>query len=124
MTRFTVVWNADLEAEFANTWLASDSQTRAVLTETANWIDKYLAEDPDIKGQWRPELSACSIDVPLLASSAHVSVTYQVRSPDDSCECQLWSFAETNDQRKRAHASCRKHVTRWSLTMPTACMCA
>jgi hypothetical protein len=82
MTRFTVVWNADLEAEFANSWLASDSQTRAVLTETANWIDRYLAEDADTKGQWRPELSARSIVVPLLASPAHVSVTFLVQ-PDD-----------------------------------------
>ena len=54
MTRFTVVWNADLEAEFANTWLASDSHTCAVLTETANWIDKYLAEDADIRDNERP----------------------------------------------------------------------
>jgi hypothetical protein len=58
MTRFTVVWNADFEADFTNTWLTSDSQIRAVLTDTANWIDKHLAEDADIKGQWRPELSA------------------------------------------------------------------
>ena len=124
MTRFTVVWNADLEAEFANTWLASDSQTRAVLTETANWIDKYLAEDADIKGQWRPSFRLTQL-TSRYWPRRHMSLSRtRFDQRTDRCECQLWSFAENNDQRKRAHAACRKHVTRWSLTMPTACMCA
>ena len=50
MTRFTVVWDADVQTSFINAWLASDSHTRAILTEIANWIDAYLAEDADVKG--------------------------------------------------------------------------
>jgi hypothetical protein len=47
MTRYTVVWDPDVEVPFIGYWVAGDSQTRATLTEIANWVDANLAEDPD-----------------------------------------------------------------------------
>jgi hypothetical protein len=51
ITRYTVVWDADLEAHFVDAWVGSDSQTRALLTDIANWIDANLAVDPELQGQ-------------------------------------------------------------------------
>jgi hypothetical protein len=82
MIRFTVVWDPDVQLAFTNAWLASDSKTRRILTDIANWMDTYLAENADVKGRPLPQLSARTIDVPLSSSRARVSVTYQV-SPDD-----------------------------------------
>ena len=45
MTRFTVVWDSDLENALANTWMAGDSKLRLALTEVADWIDSNLVED-------------------------------------------------------------------------------
>jgi hypothetical protein len=47
MIRYTVVWDADVEAPFIDAWLASDSLTRAMLTEIANWVDQNLAVNAD-----------------------------------------------------------------------------
>jgi hypothetical protein len=82
MTRYTVVWDADVETPFMNAWIAGDSRTRAVLTEIADWVDKQLAENPDVQGRPCPELSARTLDVPLASSAARVSVTYQVLRDD------------------------------------------
>ena len=82
MTRYTVVWDRDVEVPFMNAWIAGNSQTRAILSEVANWVDKNLAEDPDRKGEPCPEHSARQIDVPIPGSSAHVSATFRVL-PDD-----------------------------------------
>jgi hypothetical protein len=82
MTRYTVVWDEDVEVPFTNAWIESDSQTRAVLTEVANWIDGSLAESPDIKGRPGSESSTRIMNVPLFTSSAHISVTYQVWQDD------------------------------------------
>ncbi len=88
MTRFTVVWDPDFQASFINAWLASDSRTRTILTEIANWMDKYLAEDAEVKGRSRAEISARSIDVTLPSSPARIEVTFKV-SPDDRQVCVI-----------------------------------
>jgi hypothetical protein len=82
MIRFTVVGDPDVESPFINTWVAGDASTRAILTEIANWVDSNLAEDPDAKGQPRPDLDARILAVPVSSSRARISVTYQVL-PDD-----------------------------------------
>ncbi|MEX0613296.1 MAG: hypothetical protein WD738_02495 [Pirellulales bacterium] len=50
MTRYTVVWDADVEVSFINAWIAGDSRSREILIEIANCVDTILAEDPDKKG--------------------------------------------------------------------------
>jgi hypothetical protein len=82
MTRFTVVWDPDVESPFIDTWVAGDSQTRALLTAIANWVDENLANDPDQKGQPRHDLAARIVAVPVPNSPARVSITYRVL-PDD-----------------------------------------
>jgi hypothetical protein len=79
MTRYTVVWDADVEAALANAWIAGDSAMRSTLTAIADWIDAYLAEAPDIKGEPLPELSARMVSVPLSIAPARVEATF----PDD-----------------------------------------
>ncbi len=51
MTQFTILWDADLERHFIDAWVDSNSETRAMLTEIANWVDAYLEFDPHMKGQ-------------------------------------------------------------------------
>jgi hypothetical protein len=82
MTRYTVVWDTDVESALANAWIAGNSTTRSTLTAIAGWIDTSLSEDPDLKGHPLPEHSARSIAVPLSITPARVEVTYQV-FPDD-----------------------------------------
>ena len=82
MTRYTVVWDEDVEAPFISDWVAGDAGTRKILTDIANWVDTNLSEDPDQKGQPRPDLGARILVVPVSATSARVSVTYRVL-PDD-----------------------------------------
>lgn len=82
MTRYTVVWDAQVESHFIDAWIACDSQSRAVLTEIANWVDGNLADDPDQKGQSRDDLSVRILAVPVSNSTARVSVTYQVLPED------------------------------------------
>jgi hypothetical protein len=81
MTRYTVVWDADVEAALVNAWIAGLSM-RSTLTAIADWLDTYLVEDPDVKGQPVPELSARMIAVPLSIAPARVEATFQV-FPDD-----------------------------------------
>jgi len=82
MTRYTVVWDPDVEAPFIKYWVAAGSQTRAILTEIANWVDANLAEDPGNKGHARPDLGARIIAVPPLGLPARVSVSYEVWPED------------------------------------------
>jgi hypothetical protein len=82
MTRYTVVWDTDVEASLANAWIAGNSAMRFALTAIADWIDTSLSEDPDLKGQPLPEISVRTMNVPLSISTARVEVTYQV-FPDD-----------------------------------------
>ena len=79
MTRFTVLWDTDLEQHFIRAWVESDSETRAALTDIANWIDANLAIDPHIKGQEATE-SVRILAVPV--SSARVSIAFQVFQED------------------------------------------
>ena len=39
MTRYTVLWDEDVEGPFIDAWVAGDSRVRAILTEAANWVD-------------------------------------------------------------------------------------
>jgi hypothetical protein len=75
VTQYTVLWDEELEA----TWIASDSLTRAILTDVANWVDSTLSVDPDLKGQ-EQEAPVRILAVPI--SAARVSVTYQVLPED------------------------------------------
>jgi hypothetical protein len=43
MIRYTVVWDAEVEAAFIRAWVRSDSRIRAILSEIANWVDENLA---------------------------------------------------------------------------------
>ena len=79
MTQFTVVWDQDLERHFIDAWTRSDSETRAMLTDVANWVDQELAVDADTKGQSGPG-SIRILAVPI--SAAWASVAYQV-VPED-----------------------------------------
>jgi hypothetical protein len=78
MTRYTVIWDEEVESAFINYWSASDSITRMMLTEAANWIDSNLAENPEAKGQARPDLPARIIAVPLSMFTTRVAATYEV----------------------------------------------
>jgi hypothetical protein len=76
MTRYTVVWDKDVEVSFIDAWVAGGTRVRAVLTEAANWVDTNLAEDPDRKGQPIFDQAARVVAVPVSDASARVSVTY------------------------------------------------
>jgi hypothetical protein len=81
MIRYTVLWDADVEAAFIRAWVHNDSRVRAIFTELANWIDENLAEDADIKG--RPaEKGSRTLAVPLPDTDANVSVTFEVATDD------------------------------------------
>jgi hypothetical protein len=82
MTRYTVVWDSDVEVSFINAWIAGTSLTRAILSEVANWLDTTLAEDPDQKGQPRTADTARQIDIPIRSTPAHITAIYQV-VPED-----------------------------------------
>jgi len=82
MKRYTVIWDKDVEDPFVNAWIAGDSQMRATLAEIANWVDKTLAQEPDTKGQLRPDQSVRVLVVPVSSSSARVSVVYQILHDD------------------------------------------
>jgi len=80
--RYTVLWDTDVETAFINAWTAADSPMRAILTHIANWVDQNLAEDPDKLGQFRDDLNAYILAVPLSDSAARVAITYQVLADD------------------------------------------
>ena len=82
MTRYTVVWDTDVEAALANAWILGDSNIRSTLTAIANWIDSSLAEDAEMKGRALSHVLERTIDVPLSIPSAHVSAIYQVFADD------------------------------------------
>lgn len=82
MTRYKVMWSNDVEEPFINYWIKGNSQTRAVLTEIANWVDTTLSQDPEQKGRPREDLGARLIAVELATTPAHISVTYEVYPND------------------------------------------
>jgi hypothetical protein len=81
MIRYTVVWNAEVEAAFIHAWVHSDSRVRAILTDIANWVDETLAQDAHVKGQPAEE-GARVLAVPASHSDANVSVTFEVATDD------------------------------------------
>ena len=78
MTRYTVLWDQDVESQFIEAWAGSDSATRQALTEVANWVDANLTVDPHLKGIAKADLSVHFTAVPLQSSPARVSVAYQI----------------------------------------------
>jgi hypothetical protein len=82
MTRFTVVWDRQVESQFINDWIDGDSQTRSILTAIANWIDATLAEDPELKGRAYAGSWARILVVPLGPPSIRITVAYDV-IPED-----------------------------------------
>jgi hypothetical protein len=82
MSRYTVVWDVDVESHFLEAWVAGDSHARSILTEVANWIDRELATEPEQKGRPAPESGVRVLAVPVSVSSARVSATFVV-SPED-----------------------------------------
>jgi len=82
MTRYTVIWDTDVEAELTLAWLDGDSELRATLREIADWVDKNLTSNPDTKGEPRADLSARILAVPVSKSSARAAVTYTVADHD------------------------------------------
>jgi hypothetical protein len=46
MSRYTVVWDADVESAFIEAWIAGDSDARALLTLIAQLVDSNLATIP------------------------------------------------------------------------------
>lgn len=93
MTRYTVVWDKDVESDFIQLWMTSDSETRAILTEAADWIDRHLCTDPERQGEPRHDMPVRILPVPtspptfrhLVTPSSpprRVSVVYQVVAAD------------------------------------------
>lgn len=82
MTRFTVVWDKELESTFANTWIAGDSNIRRALTEIADWIDSNLTDDPHTKGEPRADVAERVVSVPFSAPYARVDAIFQVLRED------------------------------------------
>lgn len=50
MDRFTVVWSRDVQDDFIDLWLNSDSGQRHRLRDIANTVDRELAVSPEAKG--------------------------------------------------------------------------
>ena len=82
MSRSTVVWDPPVEAAFTQSWIDGDASTRAALTEVVNWVDKNLVEGADSKGDYRADLDARILAVPLSSSFAEVSVAFQAPTED------------------------------------------
>lgn len=81
MNRYTVLWDTVLEQHFTDAWVRSDSDTRNILTEVANWIDSQLSTDPDKKGRVDAQGHDLRI-LPVPTSDAQVSVVYRVYPED------------------------------------------
>lgn len=55
MSRFTVNWDEQIQADYVDTWVKADSATRIVLTDLANVIDAALRDSPETSGKPAPE---------------------------------------------------------------------
>lgn len=96
MTRYTVVWSPELEATYLEAWLASDKETRAILTDIANCLDQELADDPDLKGQKLSDVDGRMIQVVLPSTSAKISVVYEVVPKDRLARVLRFTFRPGN----------------------------
>jgi hypothetical protein len=79
MSRYTVVWDADLEDQFIDFWARGNSETRAILTAVANWVDANLSIDPERKGQVEPD-GLRVVKVPTIAAT--ITVVFEVFADD------------------------------------------
>lgn len=82
MSRYTVVWDIEVEAGFVDAWIAGDTKTRALLTAIAQQVDANLREDPDQKGVAWVDQDVRIWAVPVSGSSARVSGTYRITPAD------------------------------------------
>jgi len=81
MARHTVLWSGDVQGDFTELWVDSDSSRRNRLTDIANTVDRELAVSPEALGELlpsEPELRVWE----LPGFSPPVSVVYEVL-PDD-----------------------------------------
>ena len=81
MSRYTVVWDREFEAEFTLRWVESDSETRAILTRASDWIDDRLAADPLGLGRPVKNLPIRSVIVP--GTGVRPATVYYQAMPDD-----------------------------------------
>ena len=96
MTRYTVVWDQDVEVPFINAWIAGDVHTRAILTYLGNWLDANLTDDPQRKGEARSETDARQIDISIPGTLTHVSAVYQVLADDRQVRVVRLIFRRTS----------------------------
>ena len=82
MTRYTVLWDEDVERPFIAVWVDGSPAIRALLTETANWIDRYLAADPEQLGVEESDSNDRVVTIPTSSPLVNVSVAFQVMSAD------------------------------------------
>ncbi|HRX80886.1 MAG TPA: hypothetical protein P5307_17575 [Pirellulaceae bacterium] len=81
MTRYTVLRDNALKQHFVDAWVRSDSDTRNVLTDVANWIDEELSVEPEAKG--RPDVGQDNLRILAVANSmAQISIAYHVLPED------------------------------------------
>lgn len=94
MTRYTVEWDPDLEADLVSLWTEADSRTREFYSKIAAWIDRELSTDPEQKGDPRPP------DDRLLSTSRFLpqklSVVYWVFVADHIVRVLLIMFVKSS----------------------------
>jgi hypothetical protein len=92
MTRYTVVWDEHDERPFIAVWVGAGPAIRSLLTETANWIDRYLAVDPDQLGVVESESNERVVTIPTSSPLVNVSVAFQVFPADRQVRVQRIVF--------------------------------
>jgi len=95
MTLYTVVWDLELEATYLETWLASNSEKRAVLSECANWLDRELEQNAELKGQLVSEGPERVIDVVLTSTTEMVRAVFEVQVEDRMVRVLRLAFRRT-----------------------------
>jgi hypothetical protein len=84
MTRYSVEWGPQLEADLTSNWRAT-SETRAFLTQVANWVDKELAIDAHVKGAASAEGERTFV---AFLPGGQISVDFAVSEQDASSSCE------------------------------------
>jgi hypothetical protein len=80
MNRFTVIWDENIQTDFIDAWVKSDSETRTVLSDLANLIDESLSVSPDLKGKPAPEEGV--LLVTFVIGLAAATVFYRLHPED------------------------------------------
>jgi hypothetical protein len=78
---YTVVWATDVQNDFIDRWIDSDSEARQRLTDIANAIDRELSIKPETKGEALPSEPALRV-WSLPGFSPTVSTVFELL-PDD-----------------------------------------